>query len=55
MTGMLARYDALIEAGELRPDADQRAAAERLDALQRQLLVRARPGARGARVAQGAA
>ena len=37
MTGMLARYDALIEAGELRPDADQRAAAERLDALQRQL------------------
>ncbi|WP_454596902.1 cell division protein ZapE [Qipengyuania sp. SM2507] len=37
MTGMLARYDALIAADELRPDPDQRAAAQRLDALQRQL------------------
>ncbi|WP_120715701.1 cell division protein ZapE [Tsuneonella amylolytica] len=37
MTGMLARYEALVEAGELRADADQRAAAERLDRLQAEL------------------
>jgi cell division protein ZapE len=37
MGGMLARYDALVAAGELRPDAEQQTAAERLDALQRQL------------------
>ena len=37
MTGLLARYDSLIDAGELRPDPDQRAAAEKLDDLQRQL------------------
>ena len=37
MAGMLARYDALLAAGELRADAEQRAAAERLDALQREL------------------
>ncbi len=37
MTGTLAAYEALVESGELRPDADQRAAAERLDALQRAL------------------
>ncbi len=37
MAGMLARYEALIAAGELRPDPEQRAAAERLDALQREL------------------
>ena len=30
MTSVLARYDALVKAGELRPDPDQRAAAERL-------------------------
>jgi cell division protein ZapE len=34
MPGLLARYDALIARGELRADADQRAAAERLAALQ---------------------
>lgn len=34
---MLARYAALIASGELREDPDQRAAAERLDRLQREL------------------
>ncbi|WP_287977593.1 cell division protein ZapE [Sphingomonas sp.] len=33
MTRVLAAYDALIAAGELRPDAEQREAAECLDAL----------------------
>ena len=28
MTGMLARYEALISAGELRPDREQRSARE---------------------------
>ena len=37
MTGILARYEALVEAGELRPDAEQRVAAERLDRLQSEL------------------
>lgn len=37
MAGMLARYDALVESGELTADPDQRAAAERLDSLQREL------------------
>ena len=37
MPGCLARYDALIASGELRADPDQRAAAERLDRLQREL------------------
>ena len=37
MTGMLARYDALVGAGELRADPDQRGAAERLDELQGKL------------------
>jgi cell division protein ZapE len=37
MTGMLARYRALVANGELRADPDQRAAAERLDRLQREL------------------
>ncbi|WP_086617202.1 cell division protein ZapE [Erythrobacter tepidarius] len=37
MPGLLARYDALIASGELRADPDQRAAAERLDRLQREL------------------
>ncbi|MBY4635704.1 AFG1 family ATPase [Sphingopyxis sp. XHP0097] len=37
MTTILAHYDALIAAGELRSDPEQRAAAERLDALQREL------------------
>ncbi len=34
MTGTLARYDALVSAGELRPDPDQRAGALRLQAMQ---------------------
>jgi cell division protein ZapE len=34
MPGMLARYEALVAAGELRADADQRAAAEALARLQ---------------------
>ncbi len=34
MTGVLARYDALIASGELRPDPDQRAAAGRLAQVQ---------------------
>jgi len=37
MTGMLVRYEALLAAGELRPDPEQQAAAMRLDALQREL------------------
>lgn len=37
MSGLLARYEALIAAGELKPDADQRRAAARLDALQKEL------------------
>lgn len=37
MTGVLARYDAMVTAGELRPDIDQRAAAQRLNGLQREL------------------
>ena len=37
MTGLLARYEALIASDELRPDPDQRGAAERLDRLQREL------------------
>src|SRR6478735_12492604 len=37
MGRMLARYDALIAAGELRPDREQQQAAARLDTLQREL------------------
>jgi cell division protein ZapE len=37
MGGLLARYAALVAADELRPDPEQQAAAQRLDALQRQL------------------
>ncbi|WCT73699.1 cell division protein ZapE [Sphingomonas naphthae] len=37
MSRMLARYDALVAAGELRPDPDQRAAAAKLAALADQL------------------
>lgn len=37
MTGVIARYQALVAAGELRPDPDQRHAAEALDHLQREL------------------
>ncbi|HTM95816.1 MAG TPA: cell division protein ZapE, partial [Croceibacterium sp.] len=35
MPGMLTRYESLIAAKELRPDPEQRAAAERLEQLQR--------------------
>lgn len=37
MSGMLARYEKLVARGELRADADQRRAAERLHALQKEL------------------
>ena len=37
MTGVFVRYRRLVEAGELRVDPDQEAAAVRLDALQQQL------------------
>ncbi|MDE2596171.1 MAG: AFG1 family ATPase [Sphingomonadales bacterium] len=37
MTGLIARYEALVAAGELRPDAEQEAAAMRLEKLQREL------------------
>ena len=40
MTGLLEAYEALISAGELRPDPQQAAAALRLDNLQKQLEVR---------------
>ncbi|HEX7712086.1 MAG TPA: cell division protein ZapE [Sphingomonadaceae bacterium] len=44
MAGMLARYEALLAAGELQPDPDQRAAAGKLDALQRELAGSESPG-----------
>ncbi len=37
MSGVLARYEALIAAGELKPDPEQRAAAMQLAAMQQQL------------------
>ena len=37
MTTVLGAYDALVAAGELRPDPEQRAAAERLNRLQAEL------------------
>mgnify|MGYP000694514433 CR=1 FL=1 len=37
MTGLIQRYEALVASGELRPDAEQAAAAERLATLQREL------------------
>lgn len=37
MTALLARYEALVAAGELRPDPEQRAAAARLALLQQEL------------------
>jgi cell division protein ZapE len=37
MTGLIARYEALVAAGELRPDLEQAAAAERLERLQRDI------------------
>ncbi|WEK46902.1 MAG: cell division protein ZapE [Candidatus Andeanibacterium colombiense] len=47
MPGMLARYEALLAAGELRADPEQRAAAERLEALQRDLESGAKTGLLG--------
>ncbi len=41
---MLGDYEALVARGELQPDADQRAAAERLDTLQRDLETRRKAG-----------
>ncbi len=46
MTGLIARYDALVAAGELRPDAQQAAAAARLARLQADLETAA-PAASG--------
>ncbi|MEP0391372.1 MAG: cell division protein ZapE [Erythrobacter sp.] len=43
MTGTLARYEQLIASGELQADPDQRRAAARLDALQKELEAE-RPG-----------
>ena len=37
MTNLVARYEALVAAGELRPDAEQKAAAIRLQELQNEL------------------
>jgi len=37
MTNLLSRYEALVASGELRPDSEQAAAAERLEKLQREL------------------
>ncbi len=37
MSGLLAQYEKLVAAGELQPDPDQRAAAARLDQLQKDL------------------
>ena len=37
MTGLLGRYHQLVENGELRPDPEQLAAAQRLGNLQHQL------------------
>jgi cell division protein ZapE len=47
MTRISDRYAQLVEAGELRPDPEQRAAAERLDVLQQQLETNPSPGLLG--------
>jgi cell division protein ZapE len=44
VTGVLSAYDALVAAGELRPDPEQRAAAARLGALQSELEAAPRRG-----------
>ncbi|HVI97643.1 MAG TPA: cell division protein ZapE [Sphingomonas sp.] len=44
MSTVLARYEALVAAGELRPDAEQAAAARRLDALAAELEASPRRG-----------
>jgi cell division protein ZapE len=43
MTGLLHRYEALVASGELRSDAEQAAAAERLDKLKRELEATSAP------------
>jgi cell division protein ZapE len=45
MSGMLARYEALVAAGELKADPEQRTAAERLQLLQDELVAAREPGA----------
>ncbi|HSQ95265.1 MAG TPA: cell division protein ZapE [Croceibacterium sp.] len=45
MTGMLARYKALVAASELKADPEQRTAAERLQRLQDELVTAREPGA----------
>ncbi|RDC60072.1 Lactation elevated protein [Alteripontixanthobacter maritimus] len=42
--GMLAEYNRLVAAGELRPDPEQASAAARLDRLQRDLVAGGEPG-----------
>ena len=41
MSGVLAAYQALVAAGELRPDPEQAAAALRLNQLQQEQIGRA--------------
>ena len=43
MTGLVARYEALLASGELRPDPEQAQAAERLQLLQRELEATSAP------------
>ena len=45
MSGILARYQALVAAGELKSDPEQRRAAERLQRLQDELVAAREPGA----------
>ena len=47
MSGLLARYDALVAAGELRADPDQKRANEALDRLQEELEATAERGILG--------
>ena len=53
MSTMLGRYEALVKAGELRPDPEQAAAAARLDLLQAE-LESAEAGSRGFRLSASA-
>jgi cell division protein ZapE len=43
MTSLVARYEALLASGELKPDPEQAAAAERLERLQRELEATSQP------------
>jgi cell division protein ZapE len=45
VTGILTRYQALVAAGELKADPEQRTAAERLQLLQDELVAAREPGA----------